>query len=119
MASPSGARLVQTCESLCEELRRGVGLTLFRIELERRTGPPLVVTLRTQDRIVDPRHEWMRPAAPAILERPLVHDARRIGSLRIEDERRSDYPAETGASLERILRTYTAAFDELLERAQL
>lgn len=119
MATSVGARLVETCESFCEELRRDVGLTLFRVELERRPSP-LVVTLRTNaPPRVDPSGGPAVPADPASLERTLVADERVVGTLRIEDERRRAYPAEASETVERIIPSYARRLADLVERAQL
>lgn len=119
MAIALGARLVQTCEELCDELKRSVGLTSFRIQLDRRTTP-LVVTLRPGGPpIPDPRHEWMRPPVPATLESILVDDGRRIGVVRLQDELRSSYPSEAVAELHRILPAYAAELARLLDEGQL
>lgn len=119
VAGAFGARLVQTCESLSEELRRSVGLTLFRLEIERRTTP-LIITLRASDPLrIDPRHEWMRSHAPATLERTLRHKDRRIASLRIEDQRRSEYPENAAAAVERILPRYAEELSRLIDEGQL
>lgn len=119
MAIALGARLVQTCEQLCEDLRRSVGLSSFRIQLDRRPTP-LVVTLRPGGPLLtDPRHEWMRPPVPATLESILVHDGRRVGVVRLQDECRSSYPSEAVAELHRILPGYAAELAHLLEEGQL
>lgn len=118
MAIAIGARLVQVCEDLCEELRRSVGLTLFRIELDRRPIP-LVVTLRPAEaHSPDPRHDWMRPL-PATLESVLTHEGRRVGILRLQDARRSGYSPEALDALQRILPPYSSLLARLLEEGQL
>lgn len=118
MATALGARLVHTCEELCDELRQTVGLTLFRIELERRPTP-LVITLRPGAALyADPRHEWMRPR-PATLERVVVHDGRRLGTMRIQDERHSAYPDEATAAVEAILSEHAGQIAQLLDEGQL
>jgi hypothetical protein len=119
MATALGARLVQTCEELCEELRHRVGLTLFRIELDRHPTP-LVITLRPGGALSsDPRHDWMRPPLPATLERPVLSDGRRVGTVRIQDERHPVYPDEAVASVEGILSEYAGQLARLLDEGQL
>ena len=119
MVVSAGARLVQTCESMCEELRRSVGSTLFRIELTRRPTP-LVITLRSSDPLAsDPRHEWMRCATRARIERPLVLRGRHVGRIRIDDERRSEYPADAVVRAETVITRYTPELAELLDQGQL
>ncbi|MBI2323971.1 MAG: hypothetical protein HYY42_06110 [Chloroflexi bacterium] len=119
MATALGARLVQACEELCEELRRGVGLTLFRIELDRHPTP-LVITLRPGEALYsDPRHDWMRPSVPATLERSIVQAGRRVGTVRIQDERHSAYPDDAVASVEAILSEYAGQLAQLLDEGQL
>ncbi|MBI2982923.1 MAG: hypothetical protein HYY42_01840 [Chloroflexi bacterium] len=104
---------------MCEELHRSVGLTLFRIELARRPTP-LVITLRASDPLaLDPRHEWTRPATRARIERPLVLRARHVGTIRIDDERRSEYPADALARAETVITRYTPELAELLDQGQL
>ncbi len=118
MATALGARLVQTCEELCDELRQTVGLTLFRIELDRRPTP-LVITLRPGASLsADPRHEWMR-LRPATLERSVVHDGRRVGTMRIQDERHSAYPDDAVAAVDAILSERAGQLAQLLDEGQL
>lgn len=118
MATALGARLVQTCEQLCDELRQTVGLTLFRIELDRRPTP-LVITLRPGAALyADPRHEWMRPR-PATLERSVVHEGRHVGAIRIQDERHTAYPDEAVIAVEGILSEYAGQLAQLLDEGQL
>lgn len=114
MAIALGARLVQTCEELCDELRRSIGLTLFRIELERRPSP-LVVTLRPGVGLSE--GEW-RPPVPATLETVLVHERHRIGLLRIQDERREAYPDGAVDSLHAIVPRYVGTLATVLEEGQ-
>jgi hypothetical protein len=119
MIAPVGVRLVQSCESLCDELRRTVGLTIFRIELARRTTP-LVITLRSSVAAsYDPRHEWMRPPVAARIELPLLDSGRPVGELRIEDERRGAYPAGALVEAERIAARYVSEIAGLIDAAQL
>jgi hypothetical protein len=115
MANQAAPRLVETCESLCEQLRRTVGLTSFRVELAR-AGAPLVVSLRSPEPAgaYDPRHEWMRPKLPAALEIPVQAGARKLGTVRIEDLRRERYPAEALAEGQRIVETYARDLAGLL-----
>ncbi len=118
MATALGARLVQTCEQLCDELRQSAGLTLFRIELDRRPTP-LVITLRPDAALyADPRHEWMRPR-PASLERSVVHEGRHVGTIRIQDERHTAYPDEAVLAVEGILSEYARQLAQLLDEGQL
>jgi hypothetical protein len=114
MAIALGARLVQTCEGLCDELRRAIGLTIFRIELDRRPTP-LVVTLRPGVGVSE--LDW-RPPIPASLETILVHDRRRVGVLRIQDERRASYPDGSADHLHRIVARYAGTLAEVLDEGQ-
>lgn len=119
MIVPVGVRLVQACESLCADLRRSVGLTVFRVALDRRTTP-LVITLRSSDiAFHDPRNQWLRPALPARIQVPLAKGERCIGELRIEDERRAAYPAEALDDAARIAAQYASEIAGLIEEAQL
>lgn len=118
MATALGARLVRACEELCDELRQTVGLTLFRIELDRRPTP-LVITLRPGAALyADPRHEWMRPR-PATLERSVVHEGHHVGTIRIQDERHSVYPDEAVGAVEAIVSEHARQLAQLLDEGQL
>jgi hypothetical protein len=117
--APVGVRLVQSCESLCDDLRRAIGLTLFRIELDRR-ATPLVITLRSRDPSpYDPRHTWMRPAVPARIQLLLLVGGRRVGELAVEDDRRATYPPEAYREAEHIAERYTNVIAGLINEAQL
>lgn len=115
--APVGVRLVQMCESLCGELRSAVGPTVFRIELDRR-ATPLVITLRSDVPGFDPSNERMRPPVPARIQLVLLDRDRRIGELRIEDERRGQYPPDAIAELERIAARCTREIAQLIGGAQ-
>ncbi len=115
VAERTEARVITICESLCEDLRRRVGLTTFRIELQR-PGVPLVVSLRAPDAVVARaalRDASMSPP-PARLETALHHKARHVATLWIEDERRGQYPDTARATCERIAGEYAPELDVLL-----
>ncbi len=114
----SGRRLLEACESLYERLRRSVGLTFFRIELQHATAP-LVVSLHAPDALAwsDPRHEWMR-SGPACLEFVLRGDDQRVlAYVRIEDGRRGHYPDNARVICERIASEYLSEFAGVLNPA--
>lgn len=115
MANQAAPRLIETCESLCEQLRRTVGLTAFRVELARPTTP-LVISVRSDQPVgaYDPRHDWMRPKRPARLELPLLDGTRMLGTVSIEDLRRESYPADALALSERIVAMYARELGGLL-----
>ncbi|MBI2323722.1 MAG: hypothetical protein HYU87_01990 [Chloroflexi bacterium] len=95
---------MRTCESLCETLRGTVGLTNFRIELQR-AGRPLVISLRAS---APPAGEhWGQLVTPgARLDMALHHDGRLVAYLRIEDQRRARYPDTAHQVCERLAAEY-------------
>lgn len=114
MVADPAARAITICEALCEALRRRVGLTTFRIELER-PGTPLVVSLRSPDAAgarSSPRDAATRP--PARIEMVLRHKARQVATLWIEDQRRAQYPDTARATCQRLADEYAAELDGLL-----
>jgi len=115
MANPAGVRLVQACESMCDQLRNTLGLTSFRIQLERRTTP-LVVSLGTSQGTAtyDPRHDRALLGTAAMLEIPVRDGPRVIGSVRIEDARRGGYPDEARNEGERIAALFAPELSGLL-----
>lgn len=115
MSEPGGGRLIRACETLCDELRRRIGLTAFRIELERPTTP-LVISLRGQDVLTSPdqRHD---PRVPARIEVVVSDGDRRIATVRIEDAHRAEYPEEARAASHRIVVAYAPELSALLRSA--
>lgn len=115
MVEAPGTRLLTTCESLCDRLRRSVGLTTFRIEVERPIRP-LVVSLRAPDGMssTDPRHEGTRPPA-ARLDLTVRHDRRVLAHVRIEDEEHARYSEDARATCERIVAEYAPELCLVLE----
>lgn len=111
--------MVQTCELLCEDLRRSVGLTLFRIELARRSTP-LVITLRGgREPGLNQRHDWMRHGPPARIERSMTDQGRELASIRIEDEHRSEYPDDAGERVDTVIARYASEIAALVDEGQL
>jgi len=118
MADARGARLVQVCESLCDRLRRDVGLTAFRIEL-RRTTTPLVIAMHSTEPVAyDPRHAWMRPSPPARLEVEVREADRVLARVEIEDHERAEYSESARAASERIAGEYASQLSSLLSAAE-
>lgn len=115
VADTTPARVIALCESLCETLRRRVGLTTFCIELQR-PGTPLVVSLRVPDAAVARAalRDASMSAPPARLETALHHRTRLLATLWIEDERRGQYPDTARATCERIAGEYVRELDDLL-----
>lgn len=112
MSEPSDGRLIRACESMCDELRRRIGLTTFTIELERPTTP-LVISLRGQD-VLAPHDQRHDSRAPAHMEVHVGDGHRRLATVRIEDARRAMYPDEARAACERIAAAYAPELRALL-----
>jgi hypothetical protein len=120
MANPAGVRLVEACESMCDQLRTALGLTSFRIQLERRTTP-LVVSLRPFEATAayDPRHDRALLGTAAVLEIPVRDGPRVIGNVLIEDARRPGYPEDARHEGERIAALFAPELSGLLRETSL
>lgn len=112
MSELSGGQLIRACESLCDELRRRIGLTAFVIELNRPTTP-LIVSLRSPD-VLPPHDQRHDQRAPARIEVVVSDGDRRVATVRIEDASRAEYPEEARAACQRIAAAYAPELSALL-----
>lgn len=117
MSEPNGGRLIRACESMCDELRRRIGLTAFTIELDRPTVP-LVISLRG-DEGRTPHEQRHDRRAPSRIEVVVNDGERRVATVRIEDAGRIEYPQEARVACQRIAAAYAPELRALIAASAL
>lgn len=108
-----GERLWLASERLRSALEEAVGLTRIRIELQRPDGPRRIDFVDAAHVLSDdPRHAHLRLEPPASITVPLRDGELVLGSVTIEDARRTWYPPEALGEMLRITGEYAPAFRE-------
>lgn len=95
MAGAIGPRVLDVSESLRDQLERTIGLTAFRLEIQR----PRQLTIGFQSephhslaRAEDPRHAWMLPDSPATLTVPIEDEQGLIALVTVQRADLASYP---------------------------